>query len=122
MAMIGADSRLGECYMTGRPDGKYDIWPTEGGHTEFTPRTELEVEMFLHLKKALGASNRISIWRVVSWWGLYNVYSFLRAKYPEKVSCRGLCAMRGGVGCCWREWRWCFCRMDHTVSAFNSHL
>jgi glucokinase len=41
------------------------------------------------MKKAK-AENRVSIWRVVSWNGLHNVYSFLKEKYPEKVWDKGV--------------------------------
>lgn len=48
---------------------------TEGGHTEFSPRTDFEVEFYLFLKKITG----IVTWEnVLSKAGLYNIYRFLR--------------------------------------------
>jgi len=85
MACIGAGTGLGECYLTGRPDGNYDVWPTEGGHTDFSPRSELELELLEFLKDKFGQTNRVSVERVVSGGGLYSVYCFLREKFPDKV-------------------------------------
>jgi glucokinase len=39
IACIGAGTGLGECYLTVGPNGHYVCHPTEGGHTEFAPRS-----------------------------------------------------------------------------------
>jgi glucokinase len=48
---------------------------TEGGHTDFAPRSALECEMMLHLSKRFG---RVSNERILSGTGLTNIYEFLR--------------------------------------------
>jgi glucokinase len=48
---------------------------TEGGHSDFAPRTALECELMLYLSKRFG---RVSNERILSGAGLTNVYDFLR--------------------------------------------
>lgn len=48
---------------------------SEGGHTEFSPRTDFEVEFYLFLKKIYGI---VSWENVLSKEGLYNIYRFMR--------------------------------------------
>lgn len=50
-------------------------WASEGGHTDFAPRTEIEVELLSHLQSRFG---HVSIERVASGQGLSNIYAFLR--------------------------------------------
>jgi len=45
IACVGAGTGLGETFMTAGTDGVYEAWPTEGGHAEFAPRTELQVSV-----------------------------------------------------------------------------
>jgi glucokinase len=57
-------------------DGKgYDVFACEGGHCDFAPRTELEIELLRYLAARFG---HVSFERVVSGPGLVNVYRFLR--------------------------------------------
>jgi glucokinase len=73
-AVISAGTGLGEAGLYW--DGKgYDIFASEGGHTDFAPRTELEVELFRYLAARFG---HVSYERIVSGPGLVNVYHFLR--------------------------------------------
>lgn len=57
---------------------------TEGGHTDFAPRDELEIELLRYL---LEKFEKVSFERVVSGQGLVNIYEFLRdtnkAEEPE---------------------------------------
>lgn len=92
MALIGAGTGLGECFLTAGSDGQYTAYPTEGGHAEFAPRTPLEVELLSFLQKKLGTSDlesstypHVSVERVVSGPGLESIYEFLRDKYPDEV-------------------------------------
>lgn len=48
---------------------------TEGGHTEFSPRNEFEVEFYQFLNKIYGI---VSWENVLSKEGIYNIYRFLR--------------------------------------------
>lgn len=50
IATIGAGTGLGECFLT--PSGNaYDCYACEGGHTDFAPSDDLEVEMLNYLKQ-----------------------------------------------------------------------
>lgn len=72
-ALIAAGTGLGEAglYRDGR---KYRPFPTEGGHADFAPRSDLEIEL---LRFLLGKYDRVSYERVVSGPGLHNIYTFL---------------------------------------------
>ena len=88
-ACLGAGTGLGECYLTTssfHPEEGYECYPSEGGHADYTPRSDLEVDLLNYLKGKFGESSRISVERVVSGKGLANVYDFLAKKFPDKVS------------------------------------
>jgi glucokinase len=73
-AVISAGTGLGEAGLYW--DGKsYDIFASEGGHTDFAPRTELEIELLRYLTARFG---HVSYERIVSGPGLVNVYRFFR--------------------------------------------
>lgn len=73
-AVISAGTGLGEAGLYW--DGKgYDIFACEGGHADFAPRTELEIELLRYLAARFG---HVSFERIVSGPGLVNVYHFLR--------------------------------------------
>lgn len=75
MALIAAGTGLGEVLLVW--DGRrHRVVGSEGGHTDFAPRTDLEVELLKFLRKEFG---RVSYERVVSGPGLYNIYRFLLA-------------------------------------------
>ena len=75
MALIAAGTGLGEVLLVW--DGRrHRVVGSEGGHTDFAPRTDLEVELLQFLRKEFG---RVSYERVVSGPGLYNIYRFLLA-------------------------------------------
>lgn len=73
-AVIAAGTGLGEAGMYW--DGQqYHIFACEGGHGDFAPRNELEIELLGYL----GARyEHVSYERVVSGPGLVNVFEFLR--------------------------------------------
>jgi len=73
-AVIAAGTGLGEAglYWDGE---QHHIFASEGGHTDFAPRNDLEVELFCHLTKRFG---HVSFERILSGPGLINVYEFLR--------------------------------------------
>jgi glucokinase len=74
-ALISAGTGLGECFMIW--DGRdYVPYPSEGGHADFAPRNEDEIDLLRFLKQKY--NGRISSERVVSGQGLTNVYEFLR--------------------------------------------
>ena len=58
-------------------DGRdYVPYPSEGGHADFAPRNEDEIDLLRFLKQKY--NGRISFERVVSGQGLTNCYEFLR--------------------------------------------
>eukprot|EP00968_Pinguiococcus_pyrenoidosus_P022594 scaffold3307_cov265-Pinguiococcus_pyrenoidosus.AAC.20 len=84
IACIGAGTGLGECFLT--PSGShYDTYPSEGGHADFAPRTDIEIELLRFLKRKFSEKHRISVERVVSGKGLANVYEFLADKFPNSI-------------------------------------
>ena len=55
-----------------------DLWlpmPSEGGHADFAPRNEEEIGLLRYLRERFG---RVSVERVLSGPGLFNIYSYLR--------------------------------------------
>ena len=74
MAIIAAGTGLGEAiiYWDG---SRYHPLASEGGHTDFAPRTSLEIEFLRYLITRFG---HVSYERVVSGPGLGNIYSFFR--------------------------------------------
>jgi glucokinase len=52
----------------------------EGGHADFAPRNDLEMDLLTHLRKKHG---RISCERILSGPGIKNIYDFLRDEHKE---------------------------------------
>ncbi len=81
VAVLAPGKGLGEAGMFW--DGEsLRPFATEGGHTEFSPRNDFEVEFYQFLNKIYG----IVTWEnVLSKEGLYNIYRFLRdvGRHPE---------------------------------------
>lgn len=74
-ALISAGTGLGEAFLIW--DGRdYVPYPSEGGHSDFAPRNELEMDLQRFLWQKY--NGRVSFERVVSGQGLTNVYEFLR--------------------------------------------
>jgi glucokinase len=73
-ALISAGTGLGEAFMIW--DGRdYVPYPSEGGHADYAPRNEDEIDLLRFLKQKY--NGRISTERVVSGQGLTNCYEFL---------------------------------------------
>mmetsp|Transcript_2182 Transcript_2182/g.3242 ORF Transcript_2182/g.3242 Transcript_2182/m.3242 type:complete len:403 (-) Transcript_2182:98-1306(-) len=83
---VGAGTGLGECYLTPNDDETYNCFPSEGGHVEFNPRSDVEIKLRAYLQKKFNSTTRISVERVVSGMGLANVYEFLAQEFSEKVN------------------------------------
>ncbi|KNC74868.1 glucokinase, variant [Sphaeroforma arctica JP610] len=67
VATIGAGTGLGECFLTKDPKAKgYKCWATEGGHTDWAPHTDLEVEILAYARKKFRAKARVSVERIIS--------------------------------------------------------
>jgi glucokinase len=85
-ALIAAGTGLGMALIP-RVGERWVPVPSEGGHMDFAPRTEDEIGLLRHLRERFG---RVSVERVVSGPGLYNVYQYLRdeARIPESPQVR----------------------------------
>lgn len=75
IAVIAAGTGLGEGILAWDGHRHHPI-ASEGGHTDFAPRSEQEIALLRHLREQHGA--RISTERVLSGPGLQAIYKFLR--------------------------------------------
>jgi glucokinase len=87
-ALIAAGTGLGQAILF--DDGRrFHPAASEGGHGDFAPRNELEIELLRHLICRFG---HVSYERVVSGPGLFNIYQFLknvrRLEEPDWLSAR----------------------------------
>jgi glucokinase len=79
-ALIAAGTGLGEACLAW--NGKVHLpFGCEGGHCDFAPRDELEMELLRYLKKQFG---HVSYERVISGAGFYQLYRFLIDMQLEK--------------------------------------
>jgi glucokinase len=76
IAVIGAGTGLGQGFVI-RTGDSYRVFPTEGGHTDFSPRNDLEFQLLNYLQGHY-ALDRVSVERVVSGQGIVAIYQFLR--------------------------------------------
>lgn len=76
IAIIGAGTGLGQGFVI--PQGqKTKVFPSEGGHADFAPRSELEFQLLRYLLDKHQIT-RVSAERVVSGQGVVAIYQFLR--------------------------------------------
>ncbi len=75
LAVMSAGTGLGEAgmYWDGR---QHHPFACEGGHADYAPRTDTEIDLLRYLRGKFGA--HVSWERVVSGPGLRNIYEFLR--------------------------------------------
>jgi glucokinase len=74
-ALIAAGTGLGEGLLIW--NGRTHIpYPSEGGHTDYAPRNEDEIDLLRFLKEKY--NGRVSFERVVAGMGLTSIYEFLR--------------------------------------------
>jgi glucokinase len=88
IAVIGAGTGLGEAMLVfNKSSDTYQVVPTEGGHADYAPRDETEIDLLRWLKQKFG---RVSWERVVSGTGIANIYEFLRESgaAPENPAVR----------------------------------
>jgi glucokinase len=79
-AVIAPGTGLGEAGLFW--DGtRHQVFACEGGHTDFGPQSDLQIELLRYLRGRFG---HVSYERVVSGPGLVNVYEFLRDSHGEK--------------------------------------
>ncbi|WP_455241322.1 glucokinase [Petrachloros mirabilis] len=74
IALIAAGTGLGECilYWDGN---KYKPMPSEGGHADFAPNTDNEIELLRHVRSQY---LHVSYERVLSGSGLHAIYEYVR--------------------------------------------
>ncbi|MDQ7859700.1 MAG: glucokinase [Armatimonadota bacterium] len=79
LAVIAPGTGLGQAFLTW--DGtRHRAHPSEGGHADFAPADELQVELLRFLRARI---EHVSVERVASGLGLSNVYDFLLARGAE---------------------------------------
>lgn len=74
IAIIAAGTGLGEAILYWDGERHHPL-ASEGGHADFAPQTDLEVELLLYLRREFG---HVSYERLLSGPGLFNIYRFLR--------------------------------------------
>jgi glucokinase len=82
--VLGAGTGLGEAVMVRGPSG-VEVIASEGGHCDFAPRNDLEIDLFRFLLKRHG---RVSYERIVSGPGIGAVYEFVRERAPQSATAR----------------------------------
>jgi glucokinase len=75
IAVLGAGTGLGEALLIPSPNQGYIAVATEGGHTRFAPKNEIEIGLLRWLQGRYG--DHISVERVVSGPGLVDLYRYL---------------------------------------------
>ncbi len=83
VAVVGAGTGLGEAYLTWSGE-RYQVHASEGGHTDFPARSDLDIELLSYLRQKY--RGRVSIERVVSGKGIAAIYQFLRDTKQGAVS------------------------------------
>lgn len=76
--VVAAGTGLGEAYLH-RVNGRFRPVPSEGGHCDFAPRTDREIELLVNLRGVFG---RVDIERILCGPGLLNVHRFTHASKP----------------------------------------
>ena len=88
IGILAPGTGLGQSFVHIK-SGQYYVMASEGGHADFAPTNDIEIELLRYLKSKYG---RVSYERVLSGPGLVNVYKFLRdtgfAQEPPELSKR----------------------------------
>jgi glucokinase len=126
-ALVAAGTGLGTAFIP-RIGDRWVPVPSEGGHVDFAPRVEEEIGLLRYLRERFG---RVSVERVLSGPGLFNIYMYLRdvMKLPESPQVRerlaagedparviGECGLAGPAGGC----PVCFRALETFVSVYGA--
>ncbi|MBN1348108.1 glucokinase [candidate division KSB1 bacterium] len=88
IAIIAAGTGLGEAFITKAGDGVHVV-ASEGGHVDFSPRSELEIEFLRFMRRT---HHHVSFEKALSGQGISNIYHFLieyrRASEPQWLTDR----------------------------------
>lgn len=81
LAVIAPGTGLGEAFLIWGGE-RYRAYPSEGGHADFGPNSDLEIGLLRYLQRKFG---HVSLERICSGQGLPNVYAFLKESgYAEE--------------------------------------
>jgi glucokinase len=75
ISIVGPGTGLGVAVLVQKPAG-YEVIETEGGHVDFAPLDSLEDRILVELRRSL---RRVSVERIASGRGLWNLYEALGA-------------------------------------------
>jgi glucokinase len=75
-AVLGAGTGLGQAVLI-RQQKHYEVFPTEGGHVDFAPADDEQVDLWRYLQVRYG---HVSCERIISGPGLVDIYGFLRGQ------------------------------------------
>jgi len=81
-AVLAAGTGLGEALVVWSGE-QYHVVATEGGHTDFAPRNELEIGLLRYLMAI--HKDHVSYERVVCGQGLVNIYQYLKKEGYAKI-------------------------------------
>lgn len=84
ISIVGPGTGLGVAILLRNADGGYEVIETEGGHVDFAPLDSLEDKILQELRRSF---RRVSIERIASGRGLWNLYEALAAieKRPTNI-------------------------------------
>jgi glucokinase len=85
ISIVGPGTGLGVAALL-RKAGRYHVIETEGGHVDFAPLDSLEDQLLLQLRKSF---RRVSVERVASGPGLWNIYQAFGAIEGQSLQIRG---------------------------------
>jgi glucokinase len=75
--VIAPGTGLGEAVLFYR-EGRFDVLPSEGGHTDFGPTNLFEIELLRYL---MGRHGHVSYEQVASGRGMPNIYAYLKENH-----------------------------------------
>lgn len=98
LAFIAAGTGLGEAILFHHEEDGYQVSASEGGHADYAPSNEEEIELLRYLWSRFGHAS----WeRVVSGLGLINIYDFLsltaKVSEPAQITSRIMAAADGAA-------------------------
>lgn len=76
IGVIGAGTGLGYSFLL-RQGHSYQVYPSEGAHADFAPRSDLEFQLLQYLREKFNV-RQVPVYRVVSGPGILAIYQFLR--------------------------------------------